>query len=199
MTSPFVRRTALALGVAIAVALGVAVLRGTPSVAQQPAPAPAAPQWPAVADTAALPGPRQPVFFRHDIHASQYKISCQYCHYSVAVASEPGIPSTQTCMGCHLVIGGTDKATQAQIQKVRDSWNKKEPIQWVRVHYLARHAHFPHQRHVKAMGPNACANCHGDVSRMPQVWKVNNISNMGWCITCHLERKVNRDCSACHY
>ena len=55
---------------------------------------------------------------------------------------------------------------------------------------LARHAHFPHQRHIKALGPNACATCHGDVSRMPQVFKVNNVNNMGFCIT--LPRRAER-------
>ena len=150
-------------------------------------------------DTAALKGPRQPIFFRHDIHAGQYKIQCQYCHYSVEVATEPGIPSLQTCMGCHLVVGGSDSTHKAEIKKVRDAWNQKQPIQWVRVHTLARHAHFPHMRHIKALGPNACSTCHGDVQRMPQVFKVNNVNNMGFCISCHVERKVNRDCTACHY
>jgi hypothetical protein len=153
----------------------------------------------AAGDTADLPGPRQPVFFRHDIHAGQYKIQCQYCHYTVAVSPEPGIPSVQTCMGCHTVIAGGDSASKVEIKKVRDSWTQKKPIEWVRVHYLARHAHFPHSRHIKALGPNACQTCHGDVTRMPQVSKVNNINNMGWCISCHLERNVSRDCTVCHY
>ncbi|MBA3761113.1 MAG: cytochrome c3 family protein [Gemmatimonadales bacterium] len=150
-------------------------------------------------DTGSLKGPRQPIFFRHDIHAGQYKMQCQYCHYSVMVSPEPGIPTVQTCMGCHLVIGGTDSSHQTEIKKLRQAWTQKKPIEWVRVHYLARHAHFPHQRHVKAMGPTACATCHGDVQRMPQVFKVNKVDNMGFCITCHIERKVSRDCSVCHY
>ena len=150
-------------------------------------------------DTGSLKGPRQPIFFRHDIHAGQYKMQCQYCHYSVPVSSEPGIPSVQTCMGCHLVIGGSDSSHQTEIKKLRQAWNEKKPVEWVRVHYLARHAHFPHQRHVKALGPTACATCHGDVQRMPQVFKVNKVDNMGFCISCHIERKVSRDCSVCHY
>ena len=150
-------------------------------------------------DTGSLKGPRQPIFFRHDIHAGQYKMQCQYCHYSVMVSPEPGIPTVQTCMGCHLVIGGSDSSHQTEIKKLRQAWAEKKPIEWVRVHYLARHAHFPHQRHVKAMGPTACATCHGDVQRMPQVFKVNKVDNMGFCITCHIERKVSRDCSVCHY
>jgi len=152
-----------------------------------------------VADSARLKGPKQPIFFRHDIHAGQYKIQCQYCHYSVADGAEPGIPSVQTCMGCHLAIGGTDSTHRTEIKKVRDGWREKRPIEWVRIHTLAKHAHFPHMRHVKAMGPNACATCHGDVARMPQVFKANNVNNMGFCISCHVERNVNRDCTACHY
>jgi len=167
--------------------------------AQQASAVPDSIAAPVISDTGALKGPRQPVFFRHDIHAGQFKIQCQYCHYSVAVSPEPGIPSMQTCMGCHLVIGGADSASRTEIRKLRQAWTDKKPIEWVRVHNLARHAHFPHQRHIKAMGPNACATCHGDVTRMPQVFKVNNVNNMGFCITCHLERNVSRDCSVCHY
>jgi len=152
-----------------------------------------------VADSGPLKGPRQPIFFRHDIHAGQYKIQCQYCHYSVEYSSEPGIPALQTCMGCHLAIGSTDSANLSEIRKLRKAWTDKQPIRWTRVHKLADFVHFPHMRHVKAMGPNACQTCHGDVARMPQVFKENNINNMGFCVSCHLDRKVNRDCTACHY
>ena len=150
-------------------------------------------------DSGNLKGPRQPIFFRHDIHSGQYKMQCQYCHYSVHVSPEPGIPTVQTCMGCHLVIGGSDSSHQTEIRKLRQAWTEKKPVEWVRVHYLPRHAHFPHQRHIKAMGPNACATCHGDVQRMPQVFKVNQVDKMGFCISCHIERKVSQDCSVCHY
>ncbi|MDQ3137533.1 MAG: cytochrome c family protein [Gemmatimonadota bacterium] len=167
--------------------------------AQQSKPAADSIAAPAISDTGSLKGPRQPIFFRHDIHAGQYKMQCQYCHYSVAVSPEPGIPTMQTCMGCHLVVAGRDSSAKVEIRKVRQAWTEKKPVEWVRVHYLARHAHFPHQRHIKALGPNACTTCHGDVSRMPQVFKVNNVNNMGFCISCHVERKVSRDCSVCHY
>jgi cytochrome c7-like protein/class III cytochrome C family protein len=188
-------------GVAAGGAATLAVLSGNPPLAQ-----PAlslsdstTAYMIAASDTAKLRGPRQPIFFRHDIHAGLYKMECQYCHYSVAVSPEPGIPSVQTCMGCHLVIGGRDSSHQAEIKKLRQAWTEKKPIPWVRVHYLPRHAHFPHQRHIKALGPTACATCHGDVQRMPQVFKVNDVDRMGFCITCHMERKVSRDCSVCHY
>lgn len=199
-------RKLLVLGVGSALVAGAALLLpGRPPgiTAQEPTPVrdSTTAYILAASDTAQLKGPTQPIFFRHDIHAGQFKIQCQYCHYSVNDASEPGIPSVQTCMGCHLVIGGTsaDTAGRAEIAKLRAASNEGRPVEWVRIHTLAKHAHFPHMRHVKAMGPNACQTCHGDVARMPQVFKANNINNMGWCISCHAERNVSRDCSVCHY
>lgn len=76
-------------------------------------------QAPVVTDTARFKGPRQPIFFRHDIHAGQDQIPCMYCHYTAKVSTEPGIPSLQTCMGCHLLIGGSTPSHQAEIAKVR--------------------------------------------------------------------------------
>lgn len=198
----------LALLGAGSLTLGLAVFLGggRPPAGQQPAAPPdslTAP-WLGAGDTAGLLGPRQPIFFRHDIHAGQSKIPCQYCHYSVAVASEPGIPSVESCMGCHLVIGGSDSGGKAEIRKLRQFWadrdaSGKPRLEWVRVHTLAKHARFPHHRHIKVMGPNACQTCHGDVARMPQVYQAQNVNNMGFCVTCHLERAVNRDCTSCHY
>jgi type II secretory pathway pseudopilin PulG len=156
------------------------------------------------ADSARLQGPRQPIFFRHDIHAGQYKIQCQYCHYTVAASTEPGVPSVETCMGCHTVISGTDSSHKAEIRKLRQYWSDRDDpakpkLEWTRIHTLAKYAHFPHMRHIKVMGPNACMTCHGDVQRMPQVFKVNNVNNMGFCVTCHLARGATRDCTTCHY
>ena len=195
------RKLALLGAGSLLVALGAAAVVQHTSTAQQ---APAKPDsltaWVLQrGDSGHLKGPRQPIFFRHDIHAGANKIPCQYCHYSVAESSEPGIPSMQSCMGCHLIVGGTDSSHKVEIKKLRDAVSQNTPVEWVRVHTLARHARFPHMRHIKVLGPNACQTCHGDVARMPQVFKVNNVNNMGFCVTCHVERKVNRDCSVCHY
>jgi hypothetical protein len=186
---------------AVLLALGAATMVQPASTAEQASPkADSLPAWVlAPGDSAWLKGPKQPLFFRHDIHVGANKIPCQYCHSSVAISSEPGMPTMQSCMGCHLIVGGTDSTHKVEIKKLRDAYSRNEPIQWVRVHVLGRHAHFPHMRHVKALGPNACQTCHGDVARMPQVFKANNVNNMGFCITCHLQRKIIRDCSVCHY
>lgn len=170
-----------------------------PARAQQSAPAPV------ISDTAKLRGPRQPIFFRHDIHAGQDKIPCLYCHSTVTVSSEPGIPAVQDCMGCHLIIGGSTETHQAEIQKVREAWFERSPPEWIRVHAVPGFVRFPHMRHIKVLGEETpgggaqtCTLCHGDVQQMPQVFRVESLK-MGWCIRCHVRRDVSRDCTVCHY
>ena len=165
---------------------------------QQAQPASQRYRAPVVNDTGSLKGPRQPIFFRHDIHAGQDQIPCMYCHSSAAVSSEPGLPSLQTCFGCHQVVGGSTPSHQAEIKKVRDAWRDKKPPEWVRIHALPGFARFPHMRHIKALGAQSCGTCHGDVQHMPQVYQVTTLG-MGWCVRCHVEHKVTRDCSVCHY
>src|SRR5713101_638218 len=151
-----------------------------------------------ISDTGGLRGPRQPIFFRHDVHAGQDRIPCMYCHSSVAVSSEPGIPAVQTCFGCHQLISGSTPSHKAEITKVRQAWATKQPPVWTRVHALPGFVRFPHQRHIKVLGTESCSTCHGDVRTMPQVYQVSTLT-MGWCVNCHVQRNVTRDCTVCHY
>lgn len=96
------------------------------------------------------------------------------------------------------MIGGSTASHQAEIRKVREAWLKKEPPAWVRVHTLPGFVRFPHMRHIKVLGTDACATCHGDVRAMPQVHQVATLK-MGWCVNCHAQRGVSRDCTLCHY
>lgn len=166
-------------------------------------------QAPIISDSGALKGPRQPIFFRHDVHAGEYQVPCMYCHSTAAVSSEPGIPSVQTCMGCHLyVAGGTRagvkgdtaavRAERDQVQQLRTSSRERKAPEWKRIHALPGFVRFPHMRHIKALGTGGCTTCHGDVQNMAQVYQVSTL-RMGWCVRCHVERKVTRDCSVCHY
>src|SRR5687768_17341286 len=102
------RKLPVVVGGAALLGIGALLASGTPTRAQQAGPRPAAADSIVAtrlgADSGAFKGPRQPIFFRHDLHAGQFKMQCQYCHYSVNVSPEPGIPSVETCMGCHLYI-----------------------------------------------------------------------------------------------
>jgi hypothetical protein len=153
------------------------------------------------AATEAVPAPAvstgQPIAFPHDIHAGQDQIPCMYCHFSAERSVDAGIPPVGTCIGCHQVVGGTTPAQQKEIQKVRDYFNAGEAIPWVRIYKLSDHAHFPHMRHIAA--EIDCAECHGVVEEMRVIEEVAQPLAMGWCVSCHIENEVSRDCSVCHY
>ena len=139
----------------------------------------------------------QPIAFPHTIHAGQGQIDCQYCHFSAERSVDAGIPPVATCWGCHQLILGTDERQQAEIQNVRGYWERQEPIPWVRIYKVPDHVHFPHLRHVAAEVD--CATCHGAVQEMTVIEEVNQPLSMGWCVSCHMERGVSRDCAVCHY
>jgi Cytochrome c7 and related cytochrome c len=153
--------------------------------------------WPALPGT--LKGPEQPVFYRHDIHAGQYRIPCLYCHNNAANSWTANIPTVSTCIGCHLVIQAADSAgnPNPEIAKLRSFADSSRSVPWIRIYKISEHAHFPHMRHVNA--GLACQTCHGNVQQQPRVFAVQDINNMGWCTSCHMQRGITRDCTACHF
>ncbi len=194
------------LSAAAALVVATAVSPGTAQEAQQPEVTPY--EAPVDVDTAGLPGPTQPIFYRHDIHAGQYEIDCQYCHINVEISIKPGLPSIASCMNCHQIVG----TGNPEVQKLREAFAEGRPIEWVEVHKLSQFVHFPHQRHVNStvMEELDCETCHGQINRMPQVYQFASLK-MGWCLDCHKEqqqkqleagvtgRPVSIDCSVCHY
>ncbi len=142
-------------------------------------------------------GRTQPIAFPHDIHAGQDRIDCQFCHFSAERSVDAGMPPVATCAGCHLNIRGTVERQQAEIQRVLGYWERQEPIPWVRIYKVADHVHFPHMRHIAAQVD--CVTCHGNVQEMTVIEEVNQPLAMGWCVSCHVDNGVSRDCSVCHY
>lgn len=123
--------------------------------------------------------PEQPIEYSHKIHAGQLGLDCQYCHTSVEKSKQANIPPTQTCMNCHNQI---DSQKPEEIQKIRDSWESGESIEWIRVHNLPDYAYFNHAAHVNV--GVGCESCHGRVDRMEVVFQKEPLS-MSWCLDCH--------------
>jgi Cytochrome c7 and related cytochrome c len=164
--------------------------------------------------------PEQPVAYRHDIHAGvagqkthdgkeQYGIDCQYCHTGVTVSKKAGVPSMNTCINCHILVGG-DKPG---VKKLKKFYEDKKPLEWVRIHNLPDHVRFPHAPHIKQLlkdgqpTKTACLPCHGDVASMKVVEQTKSL-NMGFCVNCHRDYRndaeyknhgVNINCNTCHY
>lgn len=133
----------------------------------------------------------QPVANPHKIHAGDYKMPCLYCHANARRSKVAGIPSVQSCMGCHKITG-FDKPT---IQKLKGYWDRKEPIPWVKVTYEPHFVNFSHVAHVRVA--ITCQTCHGEIQTMEK-FTARVFITMDKCVICHQERQVSIDCFTCH-
>jgi hypothetical protein len=144
------------------------------------------------ASSQSSPALPQPLAFSHRIHAGGAGIPCLYCHASARRGPVAGVPSVARCAGCHTNVA----KDRPDVVKLMEYWEKKVPVEWVRVHALPEYVRFNHKRHVAA--DVGCQECHGDVQSMEAAVKVADLS-MGWCLSCHNERRASTDCLICHY
>jgi len=126
--------------------------------------------------------PKQPVPYSHKFHVGELGMDCRYCHIGVETSPVAGIPATQTCMNCHVMV----KPTSDSLKVVKDSWDNNIPIQWVRVHKSPDYVYFDHSAHVNS--GVGCISCHGRVDRMSVVMQSEPLS-MNWCLECHRNPK----------
>jgi mono/diheme cytochrome c family protein len=129
--------------------------------------------------------PTQPIAFSHKLHAGEHQINCAYCHTSVYKSKSANIPSANICMNCHSQI----KTESPEIKKIYRAIERKQPIQWVRIHNLPDLAYFNHSQHTQVAGLE-CQTCHGPIQNMEVVYQYSALT-MGWCINCHREMPLN--------
>jgi len=160
--------------------------------------------------------PRQPIFFRHVrmagapqwektdkgelVNNGGFGIPCLYCHTMPYKGRHSTVPSTAVCMNCHSTVG----LGREWVLKLREYWDRGEPIPWVKVHDLPDFVYYDHSAHLNAKTDKgkpkvACADCHGKVEEMEEV-AVQHPFNMGWCLDCHRKPEMAGpvDCIACH-
>jgi len=140
------------------------------------------------------PEPVQPIAYVHRAHIETAKMECLDCHNGALTGPRAIIPDVRWCMTCHKTVA-TDKPA---VQKVAEYFNRGEDIPWQRVYGWNDEAHvrFNHVAHLAASVP--CATCHGDVGSMTVARRVVDHS-MGFCISCHKEKKASIDCVTCHF
>ena len=171
--------------------------------------------------------PRQPILFRHTrmagapvwqtnekgekVNAGGFGIPCVYCHTMPYKGRHSTVPSTAVCMNCHSTVG----LNKEWVLKMKEYWNRGEPISWVKVHDLPDFVYYDHAAHLNAKDAQGrpllpladaqgkpmvvCENCHGKVEAM-EIVSVQNAFNMQWCLDCHRkpEMKASTDCVTCH-
>lgn len=133
--------------------------------------------------------PDQPIKFSHKVHAGENGIDCMYCHTTAEQSKSAGIPATNLCLNCHVLIREGTNSGKFEIAKIIEASETGQPIEWTRIHNLPDHVYFNHSVHVNS-GKLDCAQCHGPVEEMDVMQQHSDLS-MGWCINCHRETKVN--------
>ncbi|MBL7837124.1 MAG: c-type cytochrome [Bacteroidetes bacterium] len=146
--------------------------------------------------------PEQPIKYSHKLHAGELQIDCKYCHSTAEYSKQASVPSLNTCMNCHKGVQLRDKydgQVSPEIQKIYAAMDydvesgkygdNPKPIRWIRIHNLPDHAFFNHSMHVKGAGLT-CQTCHGPIQEMEVVQQYATLQ-MGWCINCHRERKID--------
>ena len=108
--------------------------------------------------------PRQPIQFRHSRMAGPavwqvnakgertnvggYDIPCLYCHTMPYKGRHSTVPSTAVCMNCHSTVG----LGKEWVLKVKEYWDRGEPIPWVKVHDMPDFVYYDHSAHLTREG-----------------------------------------------
>lgn len=120
----------------------------------------------------------QPIPFSHAVHAGGLGLDCRFCHAGVERTADAGMPSAETCLGCHERVWNVT----AQFAPLRAAIARGAPVEWSSVSRLPDHARLSHVAHTQA--GIACSTCHGAVEEMPRTVRAENLS-MGFCLDCH--------------
>lgn len=155
--------------------------------------------------------PDQPLPFNHQRHTVERGMDCEYCHSAARRSISAGIPSLETCMGCHKVV----KTDSEPIKQLTEAYNNNMPIKWIKVHDGPDFVRFSHRVHVQAKDPTGkdlldCQTCHGQVQGMHTASQYAPMQ-MSWCVECHNKVKIPAkdgkpevryapiSCNTCHF
>ena len=120
----------------------------------------------------------QAIEFSHKTHSGKFKIKCLHCHYGAEKSPFSNIPSTYSCMACHIALGNENE----KLVPVNFSFDEEAKIKWNNIYALPDYTHFNHARHIRAQID--CSSCHGEVETGDTVAIYTDMT-MKWCLDCH--------------
>lgn len=122
--------------------------------------------------------PTQPVPFSHKTHIDSLGLKCTYCHYDAVSKDFANIPSTQTCITCHIAFRNEAEG----IAPLNFSSDNDSVLTWKKINKLPDYVHFSHKQHI--MKGVDCASCHGNVELLDSNKQMTRFT-MKWCLDCH--------------
>lgn len=135
----------------------------------------------------------QEVPFSHQTHTQDLGLQCTFCHGQVEKSAGAGIPTAETCYGCHQNV----LSKSSMLAPVREAARDERTLTWTRVNRLPDHVYFHHAKHIEANV--ACTQCHGDMTKDPLTKNAHHFS-MQFCLDCHRgqNNRILQDCNTCH-
>ena len=136
----------------------------------------------------------QPIHFDHRVHHEE-EMECTDCHTGAETGPRATLPTTRACMLCHDEAQGE----HPDEPKIREYFERREPIPWVQVDRLPHNVVFSHAIHV-GDAAMSCAECHGAVEAQSEPVTASRTTHLtkDQCLQCHEERDVPRNCMSCH-
>jgi hypothetical protein len=135
--------------------------------------------------------PIQPLPFSHKTHTT-LGLVCQTCHTNPNPGAMMTLPSTESCMSCHVAIG-TETAAIKELHAFAES---AEEIPWARVYAVTPGVTWSHRAHLNSGAQ--CETCHGDVRQVDAVAESTAVVAMASCISCHEAHEAETACVTCH-
>lgn len=160
----------------------------------------------------------QPAQFSHQAHGEAAGLTCDTCHGFTAEGRFAGIPTTESCAGCHSGLLGE---TESEKHFFANFVEPGREVNWLIYSRQPDNVRFSHARHVQ-VGKMECAECHGPhgESESLKAFERNRISGysrdiwgprmlrvglkpgqgmkMDDCMACHRDRQVEAGCLGCH-
>jgi len=140
-------------------------------------------------------GVTQPFPYNHSVHTAKAK--CVICHRGVETGAKAGLPDLTLCTQCHATVPGKSP-TKGQRALWKKALEGDEVPAWNRLYRVPDHVYFSHRRHV-VLGGLACEGCHGTMAKQtkPPRRALKKLM-MRDCLSCHEEKQITEDCTACH-
>lgn len=143
----------------------------------------------------------QPIAFSHRKHVMEQGLVCKNCHLGASTQIYAGIPQTDTCVNCHVILLRIKPAKlvgKPELAKLKQYIVSSQGIPWHQVYTEPGYIFFSHRRHV-AVAKLECAKCHGDIAHLnAPPTRVLVTQSMNWCVSCHQQRHASQDCISCH-